>query len=78
MLVTHSGFFDAVQELLNGGGSRVELKVAHTGITQWEYRPGCFGGSWLLHRHNIVPGLSPLPSPTPDGPGNPGGTEPNT
>ncbi|WP_415961734.1 histidine phosphatase family protein [Streptomyces sp. 021-4] len=54
VLVTHSGFFDAVNELLCGGTGRVELLVAHAGITHWQYRPGDSGGAWLLHQHNVT------------------------
>ncbi|WP_440902289.1 histidine phosphatase family protein [Actinosynnema sp.] len=56
VLVTHSGVFDAVHELLTGG-RRVELAVAHTGLTHWEHRPGSPAGTWLLHRHNATPHL---------------------
>ncbi|MEU7297059.1 histidine phosphatase family protein [Streptomyces exfoliatus] len=54
VLVTHSGFFDAVNELLCGGADRIELLVAHAGITHWQYRPGDSGGAWLLHQHNVI------------------------
>ncbi|MFJ6655976.1 histidine phosphatase family protein [Streptomyces sp. NPDC091377] len=55
VLVTHSGFFDALHELVAGGGDRMELQVDHAAITQWQYRPGCPAGAWLLHRHNHTP-----------------------
>lgn len=60
VLVTHSGFFDAVNELLCGGTGRVELLVAHGGITHWQYRPGDTGGAWLLHQHNVAFAPTPL------------------
>lgn len=60
VLVTHSGFFDAVHELLCGGGNRMELAVAHAGTTHWQYRPGHAAGAWLLHQHNRT---SPLRLP---------------
>lgn len=60
VLVTHSGYFDAVNELLQGGAGRVELLVAHGGITHWQYRPGNLGGVWLLHQHNASSDPSPL------------------
>ncbi|MFI2077595.1 histidine phosphatase family protein [Streptomyces triculaminicus] len=60
VLVTHSGFFDAVHELLCGGVGRVELSVAHGGTTHWQYRPGDSGGAWLLHQHNATFTLPPL------------------
>jgi broad specificity phosphatase PhoE len=62
VLVTHSGFFDAVHELLCGGGNRMELAVAHAGTTHWQYRPGCAAGAWLLHQHNMA---SPPQPPRP-------------
>lgn len=53
LLVTHSGIFDAVHELLAfGGGRPVELAVGHTGLTHWQYRPTSAAGRWLLHSHN--------------------------
>ncbi|MFE3765087.1 histidine phosphatase family protein [Streptomyces sp. NPDC059104] len=52
VLVTHSGVFDAMFEILCGTGQRVELAVAHTAVTHWQYRPGNPGGSWVLHSHN--------------------------
>ncbi len=58
VLVTHSGFFDAMHELIGGGGKRMELQVEHVGITHWQYRPGCPAGTWLLHRHNLTPAPS--------------------
>ncbi|MFF9819383.1 histidine phosphatase family protein [Streptomyces sp. NPDC014006] len=60
VLVTHSGVFDALLEVLCGTGARIELAVAHTGITHWEYRPGDPAGSWLLHGHNDTTHLAPV------------------
>ncbi|OKH99009.1 hypothetical protein A6A06_25770 [Streptomyces sp. CB02923] len=68
VLVTHSGFFDAVNELLCGGSGRVELSVAHAGITHWQYRPGDSGGAWLLHQHNVT--FHPASDPAGDGAGD--------
>lgn len=56
LLVTHSGFFDAVHELFQSSAGRpVELAVQHTGITHWEHRPGSPAGAWVLHSHNVAP-----------------------
>ncbi|MFE8944816.1 histidine phosphatase family protein [Streptomyces sp. NPDC007856] len=52
VLVTHSGVFDAVFEILCGTGARVELAVENCAVTRWEYRPGSPAGAWLLHGHN--------------------------
>ncbi|AQT74803.1 MULTISPECIES: histidine phosphatase family protein [Streptomyces] len=65
VLVTHSGFFDAVNELLSGGAGRVELLVSHAGITHWQYRPGDPGGAWLLHQHNVTVSPQPLDDEAP-------------
>ncbi|MCX5387341.1 histidine phosphatase family protein [Streptomyces sp. NBC_00083] len=67
VLVTHSGFFDAVNELLCGGAGRVELLTAHAGITHWQYRPAHPGGAWLLHQHNASGVLSPPTDRNPAG-----------
>ncbi|MGW7022493.1 histidine phosphatase family protein [Streptomyces decoyicus] len=58
VLVTHSGFFDAVHELLSGTGTRMEMAVAHTGITHWQFRHGAVAGNWVLHHHNGTPHLT--------------------
>lgn len=60
VLVTHSGFFDAVSELLCGGTGRVELSVGHAGVTHWQYRPGDPAGAWLLHQHNVTVPAAPV------------------
>ncbi|WP_327347362.1 histidine phosphatase family protein [Streptomyces europaeiscabiei] len=54
VIVTHSGVFDAMHEVLTGAGCRVELEVDHTAITAWRYRPGSSAGAWLLRRHNDI------------------------
>ncbi|MFJ4912909.1 histidine phosphatase family protein [Streptomyces sp. NPDC088726] len=59
VLVTHSGFFDAVHELLSGAGTRVEMAVAHTGVTHWQFRYGTAAGNWVLHQHNGTAHLAP-------------------
>ncbi|GAA2660643.1 MULTISPECIES: histidine phosphatase family protein [Actinosynnema] len=75
VLVTHSGVFDAVHELLTGA-RRVELAVAHTGITHWEHRPGSPAGTWLLHRHNATPHLDAAAHPAGRPPEHLGTAEP--
>ncbi|CAM5587084.1 histidine phosphatase family protein (plasmid) [Streptomyces viridifaciens] len=50
--VTHSGVFDAIHEALTGAGRRIELEVAHTGVSVWRHRPGSPAGAWLLRCHN--------------------------
>ncbi|RZU45737.1 broad specificity phosphatase PhoE [Streptomyces sp. BK022] len=57
-VVTHSGVFDAVHEVLTGSGRRIELEIAHTGFTTWRHRPGSSAGTWLLRRHNDVAHLA--------------------
>ncbi len=52
VVVTHSGVFDAVHEVLCGSSGRVEMDVAHTGVTWWRHRPGSPAGTWLLRMHN--------------------------
>jgi probable phosphoglycerate mutase len=64
VLVTHSGVFDAMFEILCGTGQRIELAVAHAAVTHWEHRPGCSAGSWLLHSHNDTTHL-PQPNHVP-------------
>lgn len=54
VIVTHSGVFDAVHEVLTGAGRRIELGVDHTGVTAWRHRPGSVAGTWLLRWHNDV------------------------
>ncbi|RDI23086.1 histidine phosphatase family protein [Lentzea flaviverrucosa] len=58
VVVTHSGVFDAVHEIVCGGDRRVELDIAHTGMTWWKYRQGAVAGTWLLRAHNITPHLA--------------------
>ncbi|MGW7259917.1 histidine phosphatase family protein [Streptomyces sp. NPDC054834] len=55
VLVTHSGFFDALHELIGGQGNKMELQVDHAAVTHWQYRPGCAAGTWLLLCHNLTP-----------------------
>ncbi|MFD0340151.1 histidine phosphatase family protein [Streptomyces sp. NPDC127117] len=54
VIVTHSGVFDALHEVLTGAGCRIELEVDHTAVTTWRYRPGSAAGTWLLRRHNDI------------------------
>jgi broad specificity phosphatase PhoE len=54
VVVTHSGVFDAVHEVLTGAGRRVELDIAHTGLTIWQHRVGSAAGTWLLRCHNFL------------------------
>ncbi|ANZ39757.1 hypothetical protein BBK82_30660 [Lentzea guizhouensis] len=58
VVVTHSGVFDAVHEVLCGSSGRVEMDVAHTGVTWWRYRPGSPAGTWLLRVHNSTAHLA--------------------
>lgn len=61
-VVTHSGVFDAVHELLTGSERRVEMDVGHTGITTWTHRKGSPAGTWILRRHNDQTHLSLISS----------------
>jgi broad specificity phosphatase PhoE len=54
LVVTHSGVFDAVHEILTGAGRRIELGVAHTGVSVWRHRPSSPAGRWLLECHNRI------------------------
>jgi broad specificity phosphatase PhoE len=57
-VVTHRGVFDAMHEVLTGARRRIELDVAHTGVTAWHHRPGAAAGTWLLRWHNDLGCLS--------------------
>jgi broad specificity phosphatase PhoE len=50
--VTHSGFIDAMHEVLSGATGRIELEVAHTGLTGWSHLPDSSAGQWILRHHN--------------------------